>query len=578
MAYNKDTNWDNEKKYLDNLSKNGNAGQKAWAENQKKELASAQAKYSSNTSTNTGGGSSGGGSKGGTTNKNSQYTNSQYTAPTLGNTWDANTDYQSIINNAVKNGDYVTAAKAEQLRNQKIRGTGSSYDTTNSYLSYFPDLGTYGQQQMANGASWQDVLDIYNARNYKASTTAGLEKYKGDAIQDEMWNYIVELQKSENQKNALNDSEQYMNDWEDDNPKEDYDGKYDARIDKLLNEILNRDDFSYDAMNDPLYQQYAAMYRREGDRAMKETLAEAAAGAGGMNTYAITAAQQANSYYNSQLNDKIPQLYQLAYDMYLNDKESKVQDLGILQDMDATQYNRYRDTINDWYNDKNFAYNAYQNAVTQGNWQTNFDYNSMLDNRNWNNDNYWANKEWNYNDEWKNKEYNDNRADIEYERNQAEEEEAKNTIAWYIENGVSADAIPKDLITKSGLDETAIAQMVTYFQTQQATKGKSSGGGGGKGGGSDYTDKKLTIDEEEDDNPINPKVVDTTENYNKIVATCEQMVASGDKWSPAALAKEALDKKEITQEQYNELLRKYNPLLDVVLGKYDPNYVFSNLK
>ena len=101
-------------------------------------------------------------------------------------------------------------------------------------------------------------------------------------------------------------------------------------------------------MNDPLYQQYAKMYQREGDRAMKETLAEAAAGAGGMNTYAITAAQQANNYYNSQLNDKIPELYQLAYDMYINDKESKVQNLGILQNMDATQYNRYRDTINDY--------------------------------------------------------------------------------------------------------------------------------------------------------------------------------------------------------------------------------------
>jgi hypothetical protein len=571
MAYNKNTNWDNEKKYLDNLSKNGNAGQKAWAENQKKELASAQAKYSSNTSTNTGGGSKGGtvgGSSGGG-NKNSQYTNSQYTAPTLGNTWDAKTDYQSIINNAVKNGDYVTAAKAEQLRNQKIRGTGSSYGTTNSYLSYFPDLGTYGQQQMANGASWQDVLDIYYARNDKASTTEGLEKYHNDAIQQNMWDYIVNLLKQENQQNALNDSEQYMNDWEDDNPKEDYDGKYDKRIDKLLNEILNRDDFSYDAMNDPLYQQYAAMYQREGDRAMKETLAEAAAGAGGMNTYAITAAQQANSYYNSQLNDKIPQLYQLAYDMYLNDKESMVQDLGILQDMDATQYNRYRDTINDWYNDKNFAYNAYQNAVNQGNWQTNFDYNSMLDNRNWNNDNYWANKEWNYNDFWKNKEYTDNRADIDYERNQAEEEEAKNTIAWYIENGVSADAIPKDLITKSGLDETAIAQMVTYFQTQQATKGKSSGGGGGNGKDPDddnYKKEDLVYEKQVGNSPHS--------EYGKIAEACARYAAEGDKWKAAATAKNALDNKVITQEEYNELLAKYNPMLDSILD-YDPNKVFG---
>jgi len=52
------------------------------------------------------------------TNTPSNY--SQYTAPTLGNTYNANTDYQAIINNAVKNGDYVTAAKAEQLRKAKL--------------------------------------------------------------------------------------------------------------------------------------------------------------------------------------------------------------------------------------------------------------------------------------------------------------------------------------------------------------------------------------------------------------------------------------------------------------------------
>ena len=66
-----------------------------------------------------------------------------------------------------------------------------------------------------------------------------------------------------------------------------------------------------------MYQQYSKMYTREGDRAMKETMAEAAAGAGGMNSFAITAAQQAANNYSARLNDTIPQLYQLAYEMYL---------------------------------------------------------------------------------------------------------------------------------------------------------------------------------------------------------------------------------------------------------------------
>ena len=381
---------------------------------------------------------SGGSSGGSSTSGSGSSKNSQYSSPTLGDTWDSNTDYQAIINNAVKNGDYVTAAKAEQLRNQKITATGSGYNTTNMYAGYLDstDYGTLGQQLMANNASWQDVLDIYNSRANKASTTEGLEQFANDEIQQMMLSYILDNMQSESQQNAIDQYNQWMEEYAQENPKEEYQSKYDPQIDALLNEILNRDDFSYDAMNDPLYQQYAEAYRREGDRAMKETLAEAAAGAGGMNTYAITAAQQANSYYNSQLNDKIPELYQLAYEMYLNDKESKVQDLGILQNMDATQYSRYRDTINDWYNDKNFAYGAYQDAVQQGNWQTNLNNNNLWANKEFDNSNYWANKEWEANQE-----------EINYNKTLYEQEQAEDKMWEFIDRGIMPS---DDIISNAG--------------------------------------------------------------------------------------------------------------------------------
>lgn len=437
--------------------------------------------------------SGGGGSSSGGSNKNSQYT-----APTLGNTWNANTDYQAIINSAVQNGDYATAAKAEQLRNQKITATGSNYNTTNMYTGSLNnvDYGTMGQQLMANNANWQEVQDVLDSRVSKALNTAGLEKYAYDDTFWKMYNYI------QDQKNAeiIGNYEDKIAELEQGRP-EDYQGKYDPQIDALLNEILNRDDFSYDAMSDPLYQQYADMYRREGDRAMRDTLAEAAASAGGMNTYAITAAQQANSYYNSQLNDKIPELYQLAYQMYLQDKESKVQDLGILQNMDATQYSRYRDTINDFYNDKNFAYGAYQDAVQQGNWQTNFDYNGTLDNRNFNNGEYWKNKEWDYNDYWTNKEYTDNRGDIEYDRNQYDKDSAKEEVWKYISLGVTPSA---DLIAKAGMTETDVALAVAAVKAEQASKGTSSGGSSKK--------KSVVEDDDEDDTPI-----DTTPTKDKTI-------------------------------------------------------------
>ena len=511
---------------------------------------------------NKGGGSSGGTSKGGSTSSTSK-TNSQYTAPSLGNTYNASTDYQAIINNAVANGDYLTAAKAEQLRNQKITATGSPYNTTNIYAGYLqPDYGTIGQQQMANNASAEDVRDTYNSRYDKAINTPGLEQYANDAIQQQMLDYILKKQAEENQQKAQNESTQWIEDYVQENPKEEFESKYDPQIDALLNEILNRDDFSYDAMNDPLYQQYAAMYQREGDRAMKETLAEAAASAGGMNTYAITAAQQANSYYNSQLNDRIPELYQLAYDMYLNDKESKVQDLGILQNMDTTQYNRYRDTISDWYNDKNFAYNAYQNAVQQGNWQTNFDYNAMLDNRNWNNDQYWANKEWNYNDMWTNKEWDESESDEAYERNQAEKTEAQALIDWYIQNGVTT--VDAETLAKAGITQAQFNEMVAYKKQQDALKTKSSSSSSNN---NEYSPKKTEEEKKkyEEGKQVVEKLKesdqwDASYNYEAIDNACRELNTTKGKEAALEYLKEKLENGQIDITSYMVLLNKYRNL------------------
>ena len=58
MAYNKNTNYANERKYLNNLI-SGGGGNAEWAKNQMKELNSAEQKYG-----NSGGGSSGGSSGG----------------------------------------------------------------------------------------------------------------------------------------------------------------------------------------------------------------------------------------------------------------------------------------------------------------------------------------------------------------------------------------------------------------------------------------------------------------------------------------------------------------------------------
>lgn len=163
-----------------------------------------------------------------------------------------------------------------------------------------------------------------------------------------------------------------------------YSNPYAAKIDELLNRVLSRDEFSYNYADDPLYQQYAKAYQREGERAAQNALADAASMTGGLpSSYAVTAGTQAGNYYAAQLGDKIPELQQLAYSMYLDDINQKIQDLGLVQQMDETQYNRYRDTVADNQYAYNMDYNIYRDSIGDNQWQQQFDYNKEQDDRNY---------------------------------------------------------------------------------------------------------------------------------------------------------------------------------------------------
>ncbi len=139
-----------------------------------------------------------------------------------------------------------------------------------------------------------------------------------------------------------------------------FDSQYSDEMQRLLSEILNREDFSYNAASDPLYSQYKKQYLREGERASADALGAAAAATGGIpSSYAATAAAQAGNYYAAQLTDKIPELYQLAYNKYLNDAQMDQTNLRLLGDMDDRDYSRYMDDVNQWNKDRSFAYGVY---------------------------------------------------------------------------------------------------------------------------------------------------------------------------------------------------------------------------
>lgn len=139
-----------------------------------------------------------------------------------------------------------------------------------------------------------------------------------------------------------------------------YNNRYDDTIQDLIQGILNREDFSYDPATDPLYQNYRKQYTREGQRATADTLGAVAAASGGIpSSYATTAAAQAGNYYAAQMTDKIPELYQLAYNQYLNDYNMQLSDLGMVQGAEQSDYDKYLNELNQFNTDRAFDYNAW---------------------------------------------------------------------------------------------------------------------------------------------------------------------------------------------------------------------------
>ena len=139
----------------------------------------------------------------------------------------------------------------------------------------------------------------------------------------------------------------------DSNYNYDQSGQISAKLDALL----NRTPFSYDAVSDPLYQQYRKQYTREADRSAEDVLGKAAVMTGGMpSTAAVAASQQASDYQMSQMTDKIPELQQLAYSMYQDGLNADRADLNTLIGLEDNNYNR-------WLTDRNYLYQLARDQV-----------------------------------------------------------------------------------------------------------------------------------------------------------------------------------------------------------------------
>lgn len=167
---------------------------------------------------------------------------------------------------------------------------------------------------------------------------------------------------------------------------QDYASRYQTQIDNTLNAIQNRKAFQYNMSEDPLYRQYAAMYQKQGQQAMKDTMGQAAALTGGYgSSYASTAGNQAYQQYLGQMNDRAAELAALArqqYDQegsnmranlsalqaaesqdrknYESDRADYYNRLNALRQGQSTEYQQYLNALDEYWRQKNDAWNQYK--------------------------------------------------------------------------------------------------------------------------------------------------------------------------------------------------------------------------
>ena len=175
-----------------------------------------------------------------------------------------------------------------------------------------------------------------------------------------------------------------------------YTSPWQSQLNDIIQQIQNREKFSYDLNADALYQQYKDQYTTQGKLAAMDAMGRAQASAGGYgNSYAQSVGQQTYQGYLQQLNDKVPELYQLALNQYNSEVDDMYNQASLIAGMEEQDYGRYRDQVSDynteldrltndsryqaeqdyskWADNQSFGYQQYRDQVSDEQWQAQFD-------------------------------------------------------------------------------------------------------------------------------------------------------------------------------------------------------------
>lgn len=116
----------------------------------------------------------------------------------------------------------------------------------------------------------------------------------------------------------------------------------DTAYQEALDQVIGQEDFAYDPAADPLQGSLRKTMLREGDREMRDTLAELNAATGGVaNSYSVRAAADAGNAFTESLHAGGQDLRRTAYQEYLDGFAGKLQGLSQLEEDRATEYQKW---------------------------------------------------------------------------------------------------------------------------------------------------------------------------------------------------------------------------------------------
>lgn len=251
---------------------------------------------------------------------------------------------------------------AETLRSNA--GTNTSTNTsTNTTATAKPTVSPLPAAPTYDTTSWNDTEAGKAALGDYNTAKDAVNNYGDFTYED----YVMG-EDAQGAKDALNAHNA--------NKPGEYQSQWQSQLDALMNSIMNRDKFSYDLNGDALYQQYKDKYIQQGKLAMGDAIGQASAMTGGYgNSYAQSVGQQQYQAQLQNLNDIVPELYQMALDKYNMEGQELYNQYGLVADRENTDYGRYRDTVNDWNNERSYLQGVYND-------ERSFDYGKYVDDRN----------------------------------------------------------------------------------------------------------------------------------------------------------------------------------------------------